>query len=269
MTKGTSKSKKVRRGRGASAKRFTTKEATPPVPREPKVLFLDIEATGLNATFGVVLCIGWKWLGDPKVHCPSLLDRRKANMLDDRELIRQFVYEPYAEADYIVTWYGRRYDIPMLKARAIKHGMPPFPPIYHIDLWHEWRKQFKTHNNRLATVGEFLKLEHSKNSIDYEAWQLAALGDRASMEKVKDHCRPDVQVLEDAFLRVRPWLDCEPAPVTEAGELKCRACGSENLWVRAHKVTQAGRYVQYQCQDCGKYERAPSAIWRSPLRNTF
>jgi len=76
--------------------------------KPPKVLIWDIETTNLRATFGTILCIGWKWEEKPKVNIPTILDGGKG-MLDDKQLVQDFA-EVFNSCDYHVTWYGEKLD---------------------------------------------------------------------------------------------------------------------------------------------------------------
>src|SRR5262245_60717008 len=123
---------------------------------EPKILFFDIESTGLNATFGTILCIGYKWWGQPKVHVPTILDYSKNNLLDDKGLVREFA-KIYEQADFCCGHYASRFDVPMIQSKLLRYGLGPLPPVPLIDTWRVARDTFKFHNNRLATIQGFLK----------------------------------------------------------------------------------------------------------------
>lgn len=227
---------------------------------EPRILTWDIESTGLNATFGTLLCIGYKWFGQKTVHLPSILDFQKGetpDMLDDHLLARHFA-EVFDSADYHVTWYGDRFDLPLLRTKLLKYDEPPLNPIPSIDLWWTARKKFKLHNNRLATWQEYLETEHNKTPIHFGDWRRAAFGNKAAMNRVKLHCRMDVLSLEEVFVKFRPWLRNEPTRSWYTGDhgLACQSCGSKRLTRQGYKKTKVGRFQQWQCQDCGKWMRS-------------
>jgi uncharacterized protein YprB with RNaseH-like and TPR domain/predicted RNA-binding Zn-ribbon protein involved in translation (DUF1610 family) len=225
----------------------------------------DIESTNLNATFGDILCIGWKFLGQPK---PTIYGWG-ARDFNDKRLVASFI-DVFAECDYHVTWYGGRFDLPMVKTKAIEHGLPPLPPKPHIDLWRFARSHFKSHSNRLDAWSQLLDTTEHKTAIAFNAWKRAMRGDRGALETVKAHCEKDVLVLEEVFHHMRPWLDNEPARGLVTGDHKvCPSCGSEKVWAREIKLTLAGVYRLYRCQNCGKYMRGRCAVDRSELRNTI
>lgn len=227
-------------------------------PAEPKVLFFDIEATGLNATFGTILCIGYKFLGDPKVHVPTIMDFSNKNYLDDKGLVERFA-KIYEWADYAVGHYASRYDVPMIQAKLLRYGLPPLAPTPLIDTWRVARDTFKFHNNRLATIQGFLGLEHEKTAISFDDWLQAAHGNKKALKQVVEHCRLDVLVLEEAFVKMRPWIKNEPSRKLFFDHGSCISCGSGRLQARGLQVAKTRKYHRYQCQDCGKWQRENKA----------
>ena len=142
---------------------------------QPKILLWDIESTGLNATFGTILCIGWKWHGQRKVTVDTILDGSHTGMLDDSGVVHRFA-SVFQEADYHVTWYGAKYDLPMVQTKLMKYGMAPLPTITHLDLWFHARYKMRLHNNRLATVSEYLGVAHRKSPLVFDDWLNAVHG---------------------------------------------------------------------------------------------
>lgn len=224
----------------------------------PKVLFFDIESTNLNATFGTILCIGYKWLGNPKVHVPTILDYSKNNFLDDKGLVKSFA-EVYNQADYSCGHYASRFDVPMIQSKLIKYGLPPLAPIPLIDTWRVSRDNFKLHSNRLATIQEFLGVEHAKTAINFDDWLQAAHGNKKALKQVVEHCRLDVLVLEEVFLKLRPLIKNEPSRRLFVDGDGCIACGSKNLQRRGYTVTKTRKYERLQCQTCGKWQKNKQA----------
>lgn len=233
---------------------------------KPKILLFDIEATGLNAAFGTILCIGSKWHGEKQVAVPTILDANK-DMLSDKKLVADFA-KRWNEADYVVSWYGKRYDEPMIQTKLLRHKLAPLSPKPHLDLWFTARYQFKLHNNRLAAWEQFLGTEHSKTPIDFESWLQAAHGNKAAIAEVVEHCRKDVLVLEEIFDKFRPWIKGQPASqLFGADSDVCPSCGSKHVQKRGYKVAATRIYQQYQCNDCGKWFRDAKALKTVPLRN--
>ena len=238
-------------------------------PKQPKVLFFDIESTNLNAPFGTILCIGYKFLGDPKVHVPTILEYSKKGMLDDKGLVERFA-KIWDWSDYTCGHYAQRFDLPMIQSKLIKYGLPPLAPKPLIDTWRVARDNLKMHSNRLGAIAEYLGCQNSKSPITFDDWLAAAHGDKKSLKYIVEHCRLDVLVLEEVFLKLRPLMKNEPSRhlFIEKDPLDpetCIACGSTKLQQRGYAVTRVSRYPRLQCTSCGKWMRGTKRDQTSQL----
>lgn len=229
-----------------------------------KVLLWDIEAADLNADYGHILCIGYKWLGSNTTYVISRTEEDDwptagKNLWDDRRIIREFL-PVMAQADNQVTWYGKKFDEPYVRARMMYWGFKnDFPPIFHTDLYYTARFEMKLSNNRLATVGNFLKLEEGKMHMPVTDWKHAAMGDRAKMLKTERRCGSDVVLLEEAYVKMRPFIRSNRfnMRVLSDGSMACPACGSDKLQRRGYRFTLNTKWRRFQCQKCGAWSSSP------------
>jgi uncharacterized protein YprB with RNaseH-like and TPR domain len=235
--------------------------------KEPKLLFLDIEATALNAVFGVCLCVGYKWLGESKVYVPTILDGPTTGMLDDKELLRKFS-EIYNSADYVCGHYAMYYDIPFLQTRLLKHRLPPLDTrIPLVDTWWVARKTLKLYNNRLDTLAKYIGVQHSKTPLTPDDWIQAAHGSKKSLKYIVEHCKMDVLVLEECYQALRPFMKNEPARglFLDCEPNTCISCGSRKLQRRGYSTAKTRRRPRYQCQGCGKWQQGTESEKRTAL----
>lgn len=221
---------------------------------EPRILLWDIETDGINADR--IICIGYKFTTDKKVTLLKAVDYPGEGPWDDSGLMKAFA-EVFASCDWHATWYGARFDLPVVRARMIAAGLPPEPPKPHVDLWKTARYQFKTGGgNRLAKWQDFLGITDEKTPVRPSVWIKARYGHKPSLQYIYEHCIDDVWVLEGVFLKLRPWVSDEPARglmvPTDRGS--CISCGSTHLQARGWRVSRTRRYKQYQCQNCGKWQ---------------
>lgn len=224
---------------------------------ENKILLLDIESSNLAANFGFPLCVGYMWLNDKKAQAPSLIEYPGSNNTDDSKLM-QHMYDVMVEADQWVTWYGKKFDIPFLQSRMLKHGIGVLPPTPHVDGWEIARNKLKLNSNRLKSVENFLELEEkfgiAKTELKPEMWIRAMAGDHKAMKYIQEHAIQDVLVLKEAYLLLAP-LTVRLPRVAEYG--RCAFCGG-SLRDRggiARTGKRAG--VRLQCRECGKWETKP------------
>lgn len=151
-----------------------------------------------------------------------------------------------------VTWYGSRFDLPMVNSKLILFGEPPLPHIPHIDGWKISKYKLKIHSNRLASVQEFLGLPTSKTPVKGGEWLKAMAGDRTALKYIVSHCKADVNVLEEAYLKLRPLINNHPR-VGDKGT--CYNCGSKQLQSRGPYVNRSQTpKVRIQCQGCGTWD---------------
>lgn len=234
-------------------------------PASPRILLFDLECTQLAANMGHILCAGYRWLGEKKTHMLSIGDNPKFGKcpkatLNDRSVAER-LSAVIAEADIIVHWFGEYFDEAFLNTRLLKYGLPPFSPVSRVDGWRIARKRLKFNSNRLDTVARFLKLPAQKNHIDWDDWELAGAGDRTALRKVEYHCELDIEVLEGAYLRLRPFWDQHPnmALYNKDGKPGCPKCGeSGRMQRRGYQVKRTSLYVRYQCRACGGWSNAPT-----------
>ncbi|HEY6019726.1 MAG TPA: ribonuclease H-like domain-containing protein, partial [Candidatus Paceibacterota bacterium] len=185
----------------------------------PRVLVWDIECTNLNASFGTLLAIAYKWVGEQKVYVPTILDyKMRGNMLDDKPLVADFK-KIYMTADYTVAHYGKRFDRPFLQTKCLKHRLGPLPDLPMMDTCEVAWKNFKLHSNRLAAWLEYLGCKHEKMPMRADDWLHAAHGCSKAMKAVKARAREDVLGLEEVFLAMRPWMKDEPVRGMFTGEM--------------------------------------------------
>jgi DNA-directed RNA polymerase subunit RPC12/RpoP len=86
---------------------------------------------------------------------------------------------------------------------------------------------------------------------------------------MKEYQIQDVNLLIDLYEKLKPWIDNHPNVNSrnEDGVDACVACGSQHIVKAGTRVLASGKYLRYQCQDCGKWMRGKTAISTTSLRN--
>lgn len=215
-----------------------------------KILFLDIEATNLKADFGYLLCVGWRFLGQQKIHCPSLASwktQHSKDPTDDYELAKE-VHGVLSSADILVTYYGTRFDLPFLRTRFIYHQLPPIVHIPHVDLYYTARNTLLTSRRKLETVSAFVLGQTHKTRLDGPTWNRAAAGNLKAMRYIVKHCRMDVKDLQDTYMAMRPYIRSHPFVGADSGH--CRWCGKEVSTIKQYYPTLTGQKQLVKCVSC-------------------
>ncbi|MGH7744554.1 MAG: ribonuclease H-like domain-containing protein [Candidatus Dormibacteria bacterium] len=228
------------------------KHQTPPA----RILFFDIESTSLKSDFGFLLAIGYKFLGEKE---PTVLSIGKFTAKNFRQKEKSLLLkfrEVYLKADMTVTHNGKRFDIPFINTKMLKHGLGVLPPLIAIDTLQIARFHLKTlSRKRLDTISAYFNTTAEKSPVEGEIWVNASVGDQEALAYIVSHCKADVEVLEEIYLKLRPLFLGHPRV---SGYGPCRACGSLNLQRRGLAYSSV-KGIQYQvyCKDCGAWERRP------------
>lgn len=246
----------------------------------PKVLFLDIETSfkiaGVWGRFNqniamnqllqdtYVLCWCAAWLGKDEVISDALHYHTSAYKKDpsnDKPILK-YVWRLLDQADYVVAHNGAKFDIPVLNARFIQHGMQPPSAYKVIDTLHVARRAFKFSSNRLDDLGQALGVGQKLDTGGFGLWKSVVINqDRKAFDKMVDYCAQDVELLEKVYLALRPWDNKHPstAILTELDKPICNVCGSEHVVKWGSYATNTQKYQKYRCQTCGHSMRSRKA----------
>ena len=231
--------------------------------RKVRTILWDIEATNLRANFGFMLCVGWKVVGEKKIHIESIMDFPRYFKKDptDDEQLAKVAHTVLSNADEWVTWYGKKFDVPYVNSRLLYHKHDLLPPgIKHIDGW--WVSKYKLllHSNRMAAVAQFLG-KSVKTHFGGPTWIKAAAGNRKAIKYVEDHCYKDIIELENVYKRILPLIPPTHAINRSifAGSDACPVCGVRGtLQKRGFTYARVTKKQKYWCKKCYGWTSGPS-----------
>jgi DNA polymerase elongation subunit (family B) len=171
------------------------------------IVLFDLECTHLSGMIGRILCGAFKPLGKK----PYVLRgdderfwRPGQDVADDRALALA-IRDELESYDIIVGHNSKLFDVKFLDARLFKAGARPREPRIHIDTMWVVRSHLKT-SSKLQYIQEFVGLEESKTPISWDDWARAGAFDKKGMDRVVEHCIQDVKVLEEVYVRLRPYI---------------------------------------------------------------
>lgn len=214
--------------------------------KEPRILFLDIEASNLSASMGYILAIGYKFAGSP-AKVLSLADYPGSKSTDDKKLLKAFE-AVYNQADVVIHHFGQYYDIPFIQTRRLIHKMKPLPVVTQVDTWRIAKKRLKFHSNRLDAILKALGCPYSKTPLDGNIWIDASAGNRKALKYVVKHCKMDVLVLEWVYNHLKSVWDQHPAIY---GDIRCNNCGNKTFKSEGIRATTKRVYRRLICKSCG------------------
>tara|TARA_R100000951_G_scaffold63860_3_gene53625 strand:+ start:4543 stop:5307 length:765 start_codon:yes stop_codon:yes gene_type:complete len=233
---------------------------------KPKIVLFDIETMfnvgafwrmfdeikTLDAVFKekYIVCACWKYLGEKKVHSVCVDPSEPDN---DQHVVEK-LYEVLEDADLIIAHNGDRFDIKEFNTRAIFYGMNPLPQAKTVDTLKVAKSKFKFLSNKLDYIAQYLGVGQ-KIKTSFSLWRECFEGDKKALKEMVTYCKMDVDVLEQVYLKLRPFVHNHPNIGLMKGEAAptCPNCGGHHLQRRGERVTNVNRYARYQCQDCGKW----------------
>jgi len=229
-----------------------------------KILLLDIETSpNLAYVWGIweqnvnvnhmvssssTLCWAAKWLDDKKVMFDSVHESTEKQML-------RRIHKLLDEADVVVHYNGKKFDIPTLNKEFLLNGMPPPSPYKQVDMLHVARGKFRFQSNKLDYVSKQLGSGGKVKHAGFELWVKCMAGDKEAWRSMKRYNMGDVLELEKVYLKMLPWIGHHPNHGAHADAPVCTNCGGKRLQRRGTAVSSAGRYARFQCADCGTWMR--------------
>ena len=170
---------------------------------EERIGFYDIETSNLVADFGIMLSYAILDSKTNKVISSVLTpqDIKKAKFGDeDKRLVAQNIKD-LSQFDRIVTYYGSRFDVPFLRARALSTGLdfPNYGTLKHTDLYFIIRGRVALSSKRLENACRVLLGDTNKTRIDSKYWRAGVRGDTKSLAYILDHNKKDVIDLERLY----------------------------------------------------------------------
>jgi len=191
---------------------------------QPKVLVFDIETapgtcyywrrktTYINKEMviekpGRVLTWAAKWLGEEDVMSDSIL---AYGDIEDDFKVCESLWHLLDEAGIVIAHNGDRFDIKMINARFLVHGLPPTSPYSSIDTLKIARKYFGFDSNRLDELGQDLGIGRKMQHEGMSLWIRCLNGDREAFDTMLRYNEQDVLLLEELYLKVRSYHKTHP-----------------------------------------------------------
>lgn len=178
--------------------------------QEEKIGALDIEASNLDADWGQMLSWCIKDLSTGEIYHDVLneADISKAKNGDEDSRIVRSCIARMGKMDRLITYYGARYDVPFIRARAMITGVG-FPhqhgSIKHKDVYDIVKRCFKLSSRRQENACRQLLGDTKKTKIDTRFWRSALRGDKKALAYVLDHNKADVEDLTRLWYAVKDY----------------------------------------------------------------
>ena len=246
----------------------------------PKILIFDIETAPMSAfvwkrykenvsleqtiSESFMLCWSAKWLYEEEVFGDALTPE-EAIKEDDLRIVNS-LYRKICEADIIVAYNGKNFDIPYMNQRFLVWHFPPYPPIQVIDPYETAKSVFRFSSNKMDHIATELGLQN-KIKTDFALWKGCMVGDQKCLDDMLTYNKQDVVVLEEIYCQMMPWIKGHPNISNYFDDkLRCTRCASENI-VKLNKYfyTPSGKYELYRCRKCDSIFRGKRNLNREKV----
>lgn len=240
--------------------------------QQPKILFLDIETSPLLGwVWGkwqqdiiqfnkewFILCFAAKWLDTSNMITRSLPNYLlyKKDTENDKELVKD-LWKLLDEADMVIAHNGDKFDLKKINSRFVFHGLLPPSPYKSIDTLKMARRYFGFTSNKLGDLGKTLSIKEGKlDTGGFDLWLKCLAGDLIAWKKMTQYNKRDVELLEQVYLRLKPWDTRHPNLGVNNEERICSRCGSSRLQSRGLYISKTLVYNRFWCATCGGWMRS-------------
>lgn len=237
----------------------------------PRILILDLEMAPMRAyvwrrwkenitldqtiTDNFILCWSAKWIYDPNVISASLTPSEIKREDDSR--ITAEMWSLLNRADIVIAYNGRKADLPWLNSAFLRAGLPPTKPFFLVDPYDVVKRVFGFTSNKMDAIAGYLGIEH-KLSTNFDLWRECMEGNAEAMQYMVKYNQVDVKILEEIYIRMRPWIPRHPNIANIMETDCCPFCASDNYeeLIGQYYFTTTGKYKLYRCNDCGAVFRS-------------
>lgn len=233
----------------------------------PKILVIDIETKAgkgyiwrmfdevrnIEMLIEPTAMLSWaaKWVGEDYTYFDSIHRNDKEGMLEN-------MWKLLDEADVVVGWNSNRFDIRHINAAFVEAGMPPPSPYAKLDLLATVKSKMSFMSNKLDYVSGVLGIGHKLPHSGWSLWEGCRAGDKQSWATMEEYNIQDVELTEQMYEKLRPWLPVKFNRSIEAGHV-CPECGGTHLHSKGVRRTPTMLYDRWHCVSCGSWSQSVSA----------
>lgn len=195
-----------------------------------------------------------KWYGKKKMYALSEYHQNRDEMLQE-------MHKLLDEADVVIGYNSKNFDIKWINSEFAVEGMKPPSPYKQIDIMQEAKRNFRFISRKLDYLADRIL---NDKKIDYSMAKMWVTVDNPDTDEktrkrewdaMMKYAKKDTALLEPLLEELLPWIKMPHPAKSNTDEVCCIACGSENLQSRGRALTLSGSYARLHCTDCGKWQR--------------
>lgn len=246
-----------------------------------RVVALDIETapaivfafSGFKVNIGIdqiiedprMIAVSWQWEGEKKVNFAS-------EYHDGYDEMLVALHRVLDEADVVIHYNGKRFDIPWITGEFIVNGLVPVSPYQQIDLYQQLKSKARFFSGKLDYAARRLLDDSKVSHTGFKLWRDCLIGDEDEKRKawalMKKYAIKDTALLFPIYDQIKGWITAgHPNRALIDGLVgACPICASENVQKRGFAHTGISTFQRLQCQDCGKWFRGSARIGTTDVR---
>jgi uncharacterized protein YprB with RNaseH-like and TPR domain len=166
------------------------------VEQTNRLVFFDIEATGLRGDYNSVLVVSIKPYGKRPI---SFSVSQPGH---DQKVVRE-AKDCLESFSCWCGYYSKGYDIPMLNTRLLRWKLPAIEKRPHIDLYYSLKANILTARRSQGHILSWLGTEQQKMTVSAEVWNKILSDPKMNMPEMVKRCESDCSGLEALYKRTR------------------------------------------------------------------
>lgn len=232
----------------------------------PRILTIDIETSpnlgyffslwnqnmGLSQVevFTEVISFAAKWHDRRKVIFRSVHH-------DSKEVMILEAFTLLAEADIVVGYNSKGFDMKHLNREFLLAGLGVPAPYAQVDLMLEVKKNFRFASNKLDHIVQQLGIGKKTPGTNFELWLGCLKGDPKAWALMRKYNKHDVVITEQLYDTLLPWIKGHPPHGLYTDQVDvCPNCGGSDLARQGFALTGMGKFQRYRCRGCGAWSRS-------------
>lgn len=263
------------------AYREGTLELSQPETKKLNILYFDLESSLMGTlTFGIwnqnisgnritkhshLLSNSWAFNDEP----PQGVRLSPEDVAEGNDLLVVVdTIRAIEKADLIISFNGKKFDVPLLKTRALLHELPPikFPP--HLDLMQEAKRNFRFPSNSMQNIsmylGEHGKLATSGRNLWERCYHYQNYDDcNEALAQMLEYGLQDIDATRDLHKRLQGWFkspvniglitkEINGVNTKDNHDLLCPHCSSKDVdKIGSKAYTSVSSFNIYRCGNSG------------------
>jgi hypothetical protein len=187
--------------------------------------------------------------------------RNNKEIINDKKMLLE-LWNLINESDIVLTQNGVSFDNKKINAKFIQAGMAPPSPSKQIDTKRLASKLFAFTSKKLEYMGDLLNEKYTKmKNSGFTLWTRCMKGELKAWKEMERYNKYDILSLQELYNKMAPWdTSIDFNLYNNNIETACN-CGSYSLQKRGHSITTTGKFVRYQCTDCGRWSRGKDNLF--------